>query len=83
MPYVVITKTVGDLAVRPPEHRKSHSCYPLECAEGDSVEELRAKYPGRAVWPLERYLGYKAAMNLHHGKIQAPPRPWWKFWSKG
>lgn len=82
MSYVVITKTVGDLVKRPPEHLKSHPGYPLECVEGINVEDLRAQYPGKAVWPMERYLGYKAAMNLMHGKIQVPPRPWWKFWGK-
>lgn len=82
MRFVVIVKNVGDLVKRPAEHVKSHPEFPLETKEYDSLDEALLAHPGRKIMTLEEYVGFKNAMNLTHGKIQAPKRPWWQFWGE-
>jgi hypothetical protein len=79
MKYVVILKVVGDLAKRPPEHKKSHSSYPLECREFDTKEQAEIAYPCRQIMSADEYKGFKAAMNLQHGVIQKPKRWYWPW----
>lgn len=79
--FVVVTKMVGDLEKRPPEHKKSSPMFPLACQEFETREEAHAAFPGRPCHTIEEYDLFKTSMNAAHGIIKKPT-PWWRFWSK-
>ncbi len=72
--FIAIIKTAG-----PNDAAGRSSAYPVECVQGDSMQDLLEKYPKAKIMPLEAYHGYKQAMNeIHDNKPK--PKAWWKFW---